>query len=243
MNAARVAGDLLLERFGGPAQGVERKSSRTDLVSDADRDAETAIEEILLGARPDDGLLAEEGAHSEASSGRRWVVDPLDGTTNFLYGIPAWAVSIALEDANGAAVGVVLDPVRGEAFSAVRGGGARLGDVELRIDPCERLDTALVATGFGYDAARRAEQAQLLASVLPRVRDIRRAGAAALDLCSVAAGRVDAYYERGLSPWDWAAGSLIAAEAGAVVRRREGDPAGLVAAPPALVDELVELVG
>lgn len=237
-----MAGDLLLERFGGPAQGVERKSSRTDLVSDADREAETAIEEILLGARPDDGLLAEEGARSEASSGRRWVVDPLDGTTNFLYGIPAWAVSIALEDSAGAAVGVVLDPVRGEAFSAVRGEAAWLGEVELRIAPCEQLDTALIATGFGYDAERRADQARLLVSVLPRVRDIRRAGAAALDLCSVAAGRVDAYYERGLQPWDWAAGSLIAAEAGALVRELAGQPAGLVAAPPEIVEALVTLV-
>lgn len=237
-----MAGDLLLERFGGPARGVERKSSRTDLVSDADREAEAAIEAVLLGARPDDGLLAEEGARSEAVSGRRWVVDPLDGTTNYLYGLPAWAVSIALEDDSGALVGVVLDPVRGEAFSAVREGGARLGDVELGIEPCERLDTALLATGFGYDAARRAEQAHLLTTVLPRVRDIRRAGAAALDLCSVAAGRVDAYYERGLQPWDWAAGSLIAVEAGAAVRRLGGEPPGLVAAPPGIVDELVALV-
>jgi myo-inositol-1(or 4)-monophosphatase len=242
LRAARIAGDLLLERFGGPARGVERKSSRTDLVSDADREAEAAIEEVLLGERPEDGLLAEEGAHSEGASGRRWVVDPLDGTTNYLYGIPAWAVSVALEDDSGALVGVVLDPVRGEAFTAIRGEGAWLGEAQLAIDPSERLDTALVATGFGYDAQRRAEQAQLLAAVLPRVRDIRRAGAAALDLCSVAAGRVDAYYERGLQPWDWAAGRLIAAEAGAVVRELAGEPAGLVAAPPALIDELVALV-
>lgn len=211
-------------------------------MSDADRHAEAAIEEVLLGERPEDGLLAEEGAHSEAVSGRRWVVDPLDGTTNYLYGIPAWAVSIALEDGEGTALGVVLDPVRGETFSAVRGEGAWLGEVELRIEPGERLDTALVSTGFGYDSERRAEQARLLTTVLPRVRDIRRAGAAALDLCSVAAGRVDAYYERGLQPWDWAAGSLIAAEAGATVRRLGGEPPGLVAAPSALIDELVALV-
>lgn len=248
-----MAGELLLERFRAPARGVERKSSRTDLVSDADRDAEAAIEKLLLGERPHDGLLAEEGASSEARSGRRWVVDPLDGTTNFLYGIPAWAVSIALEDAAGPAVGVVLDPARGEVFSAVRGEGAQLaatdgpagdpGDAtRLAIEPAERLDTALVATGFGYDPEQRAAQARLLTVVLPRVRDIRRAGAAALDLCWVAAGRVDAYYERGLSPWDWAAGSLIAAEAGATLRSLDGEPSGLVAAPPALVDQLVALV-
>ena len=249
-----MAGELLLGRFREPARGVERKSSRTDLVSDADRDAEAAIEELLLGERPDDGLLAEEGASSDARSGRRWVVDPLDGTTNFLYGIPAWAVSIALEDAAGPAVGVVLDPARGEVFSAVRGEGAQLADADgpaggvhkgarLAIEPAERLDTALVATGFGYDPEQRAAQARLLTAVLPRVRDIRRAGAAALDLCWVAAGRVDAYYERGLSPWDWAAGSLIAAEAGATVRSLDGEPPGLVAAPPALVEQLLALVG
>jgi myo-inositol-1(or 4)-monophosphatase len=242
LEAARVAGALLLERFGGPAQGVERKSSRTDMVSDADREAETAIEGVLLDARPGDGLLAEEGARSEASSGRRWVVDPLDGTTNYLYGIPAWSVSIALEDGDGGAVGVVHDPVRGETFTAVRGQGAELNGHPLRLAAADRLDTALLATGFGYDPGNRAVQAQVLTTVLPRVRDIRRAGAASLDLCSVAAGRVDAYYERGLSPWDWAAASLIAAEAGASVRRLEGEPTGLVAGPPELIDELLELV-
>ena len=242
LEAARVAGALLLERFGGPAQGVERKSSRTDMVSDADREAETAIEGVLLDARPGDGLLAEEGARSEASSGRRWVVDPLDGTTNYLYGIPAWSVSIALEDGDGGAVGVVHDPVRGETFTAVRGQGAECNGHPLRLAAADRLDTALLATGFGYDPGNRAVQAQVLTTLLPRVRDIRRAGAASLDLCSVAAGRVDAYYERGLSPWDWAAASLIAAEAGASVRRLEGEPTGLVAGPPELIDGLLELV-
>lgn len=212
------------------------------MVSDADREAEATIEGVLLEARPDDGLLAEEGARSEASSGRRWVVDPLDGTTNYLYGIPAWSVSIALEDADGGAVGVVYDPVRGETFTALRGRGAELNGHPLRLAAADRLDTALIATGFGYDAGDRAVQAQVLTTVLPRVRDIRRAGAASLDLCSVAAGRVDAYYERGLSRWDWAAGSLIAAEAGASVRELAGEPTGLVAGPPELIDELLELV-
>ncbi len=212
------------------------------MVSDADREAETAIEAVLLEARPDDGLLAEEGARSEASSGRRWVVDPLDGTTNYLYGIPAWSVSIALEDGDGGAVGVVHDPVRDEMFTAVRGRGAELNGHPLRLAGAGRLDTALVATGFGYDPGDRAIQAQVLTAVLPRVRDIRRAGAASLDLCSVAAGRVDAYYERGLSPWDWAAGSLIAAEAGASMRDLEGEPTGLMAGPPELIDDLLALI-
>ena len=181
------------------------------MVSDADRDAEAVIEGILLSERPTDGLLAEEGAHREAASGRRWVVDPLDGTTNYLYGFPAWAVSIALEDAEGPAVGVVFDPLHDELFTAMRGEGALLNGEPIEVSGRETLDRALVATGFGYDADRRATQASVLARLLPAVRDIRRAGAAALDLCMVAAGRLDGYYERGLQPWDWAAGSVIVA--------------------------------
>ena len=241
--AAAAAGELLLERFGGPARGVERKSSRTDLVSDADRDAEAAIEEILSAERPDDGLLAEEGSSREAVSGRRWVVDPLDGTTNFLYGIPAWAVSIALEDADGSALGVVADPVRSETFTAIRGRGAACNGEPIEVTGEERLDTALVATGFSYEAQERQAQAALLAEVLPRVRDIRRVGAAALDLCWVATGRLDAYYERGLKHWDWAAASLLVAEAGGRLRWLEGEPRGLVAGSPMVVDGLLELVG
>jgi len=221
---------------------VERKSSRTDMVSDADRDAEAAITSLLTAERPGDGLLAEEGSEREASGGRRWVVDPLDGTTNFLYGLPAWAVSIAMEDGDGAAVTVVLDPVRDELFTAVRGEGAWLGTRRLAVNGCESLDTALIATGFAYDAERRGIQAELLLRVLPRLRDIRRAGSAALDLCSVAAGRVDGYYERGGQPWDWAAGTLIVTEAEGVARDLPGEPLGLVAAGAAIVDELEALV-
>lgn len=221
---------------------MERKSSRTDMVSDADRDAEAAITTLLAAERPDDGLLGEEGSEREGSSGRRWVIDPLDGTTNFLYGLPAWAVSIALEDGDGGAVGVVLDPVRDELFTAVRGEGARLGEQRLAVNGCESLDTALIATGFAYGAEQRGIQAEVLLRVLPRLRDIRRAGSAALDLCSVAAGRVDGYYERGGQPWDWAAGRLIVTEAGGVTRDLPGEPLGLVASGPAIVDELQDLV-
>ena len=220
---------------------MERKSSRTDMVSDADRDAEAVIEGVLLGERPEDGLLAEEGAHAEAVSGRRWVVDPLDGTTNYLYGFPAWVVSVGLEDEHGGAVGVVFDPLHDELFAAARGEGARLNGEPIEVSGRESLDQALVATGFGYDAERRALQASALARVLPAVRDIRRAGAAALDLCMVAAGRVDGYYERGLQPWDWAAGSVIVREAGGSVIELEDEPSGLVAAPAAIADELVAL--
>lgn len=241
--AARAAGAVLLERFGGPVRGLGSKTSDTDPVSDADREAERAIRELIEAERPEDGLLAEEGSRQAGGSGRRWVVDPLDGTVNFLYGIPQWSVSVALEDAEGALVGVVLDPVRDELFTAVRGEGAWLGEERLAVSGCESLDRALVATGFSYEPERRAAQAEVLLRALPRLRDIRRPGAAALDLCSVAAGRVDGYFERGLQPWDWAAGGLIAAESGAVVRPLPGDPAGLVAAGPAIVDELEALVG
>jgi myo-inositol-1(or 4)-monophosphatase len=213
------------------------------MVSDADRDAEALIGGILRSERPADGLLGEEGAHSRSDTGRRWVVDPLDGTTNYLYGLPAWAVSLALEDADGAAVGVVLDPLAGELFGAARGKGARLNGEPIEVSGCDRIETALVATGFSYDAERRASQAETLVGVLPRVRDIRRAGAAALDLCSVACGRVDGYYERGLKPWDWAAGRLIASEAGAAVHDLPGEPVGTVAASPRIAHELARLVG
>jgi myo-inositol-1(or 4)-monophosphatase len=239
---AREAGALLLERFGGPARGVEAKSTSTDMVSAADRDAEALIHSILRDERPDDGLLAEEGGSAPADSGRRWVVDPLDGTTNFLYGFPQWAVSVALEDGDGGLVGVVFDPVRGEEFSAEREAGAGLNGAPLSMAPPANLSSALLATGFGYDAERRTKQGLVLGRVLPRVRDIRRAGAAALDLCWLAAGRVDGYYERGLNHWDWAAGRLIVEEAGGSVADLEPDPHGLAAAHPSLLLPLLGLL-
>ncbi len=239
-----AAGELLLGRYGGPVRGLDRKSSRTDMVSDADRDAEALVQGMLARERPDDGLLAEEGSRSGGASGRRWVVDPLDGTTNFLYGFPSWAVSIALENSAGAGLaGVVHDPLRAETFTAVRGQGARLGDARLELAPGTGLESALIATGFSYEAEHRRDQAELLTRVLPRVRDIRRAGAAALDLCWVAAGRVDGFYERGLQRWDWAAASLVVSEAGGVVAPLDGEPAGLMAARPGIAEALAALLG
>jgi fructose-1,6-bisphosphatase/inositol monophosphatase family enzyme len=233
-----------LERFGGPASGLARKSSSTDMVSDADRDAEAAVVELLRSERPGDGLLGEEHASAEGDSGRRWVIDPLDGTTNYLYGFPAWAVSVAVEDRDGVLAGVVLDPLRDELFAAARGEGCRVGRRPARVRDEVALDDALVATGFAYEPERRAQQAEVLGELLPRVRDLRRAGAAALDLAWVAAGRVDAYFERGLKPWDWTAGRLLVAEAGGAVRELGGQPRGLVAASgPRLAEGLVGLVG
>jgi myo-inositol-1(or 4)-monophosphatase len=228
--AARAAGEVLLSYYGRPPEGVESKSSATDLVSDADREAERAIRELLEAERPQDGLVAEEGSRADAASGRRWVVDPLDGTINFLYGFPAWAVSVALEDADGALLGVVHSPIHGETFRAVRGGGAFLGDRKLRVGPARPLEQALVATGFSYEPDRRAVQAEVIGELLPRARDIRRAGAAALDLAWVAAGRVDAFFERGLHHWDWAAGRLLVEEAGGTIATLDGDWPGMIAA-------------
>jgi myo-inositol-1(or 4)-monophosphatase len=233
---------LLLERYDGPPSGLGEKSSRTDMVSDADRDAEALIRDLLAAERPDDGLLGEEGSLVKGSSGRRWVVDPLDGTTNYLYRFPAWVVSVALEDTGGVLVGVVHDPLHGETFAAARGEGATCNGKAIAVSGADRLDSALIGTGFGYAAERRAAQAEVAARVLPLVRDIRRAGAAALDLCMVACGRLDGYYERGLNAWDWAAGSLIASEAGATVLPLPGEPFGLTVASPAIADELAQLV-
>ena len=240
---ARAAGEVLLGWYGRRPEGVDSKSSSTDLVSDADREAERTIRELLAAERPDDGLLAEEGSHAEARSGRRWIVDPLDGTVNFLYRLPDWAVSVALEDERGPALGVVHSPLHGETFHAVRGEGAWLGSERLDAGERQELGRALVATGFSYERERRAEQAEIVRALLPQVRDIRRAGAAALDLAWLAAGRVDAFYERGLKTWDRAAGELLVREAGGVVVTLEGEPPGVVAAAtPALLEALEPLV-
>ena len=211
-------------------------------MSDADRAAEESIQALLGAERPDDGLLAEEGASREARTGRRWIVDPLDGTVNYLYGLPAWCVSVALHDDEGPAVGLVLDPVRDEAFRAIRGEGGDVNGRPLHVREQAELERALIATGFGYAAERRAWQAEIVARLLPKIRDIRRAGAAALDLAWLSAGRLDGYYERGLSLWDWGAGRLLVEEAGGVIEELPGEPYGIAAANPRLLPALLELV-
>jgi myo-inositol-1(or 4)-monophosphatase len=237
--AARAAGEVLMTYYGRAPEGLASKTSATDPVSDADREAERVIRELLTAERPDDGLVGEEGSRIEGEHSRRWIVDPLDGTVNFLYGLRAWGVSIALEDREGLVVGVVFNPVSGECFAAERGDGATMSGVPIHVTDCRSLDQAMVATGFSYEAERRAEQAQLLVELLPRIRDLRRAGAAALDLAYVAAGRVDAYYERGLKPWDEAAGLLLVREAGGLTAELEGEPHGVMAAGTSeLLEEL-----
>jgi myo-inositol-1(or 4)-monophosphatase len=245
LEAARAAEAELRARFGHRQQGVRAKSGPTDLVSDADLAAEAAIRAVLASRRPDDAILAEEGG-ATAGGALRWVVDPLDGTINFLFGVPAFGVSVACEDAEGGLAGVVLDPIRGECFAATRSGPATLGGEPIHARAAGELADALVATGFSYDASVRARQAETITRVLPRVRDIRRMGAAALDLCWTASGRFDAFYERGLKRWDFAAGGLIAARAGLEVRRLEQVeemPDGVIVTRGGLMEELFELVG
>jgi myo-inositol-1(or 4)-monophosphatase len=241
--AARAAGEVLMTYYGRAPEGLASKTSATDPVSDADREAERVIRELLTTERPDDGLVGEEGSRVDGTEDRRWIVDPLDGTVNFLYGLRAWGVSIALEDSDGLAVGVVFNPVSGECFAAERGKGATMSGRPIHVTDCRSLDRAMVATGFSYESEHRAEQAKLLVELLPRIRDLRRAGAAALDLAYVAAGRVDAYYERGLKRWDEAAGLLVVREAGGVTADLEGEPHGVVAAAtPELLEELMPFV-
>jgi myo-inositol-1(or 4)-monophosphatase len=243
--AAHAAAAELKQRYGRRQSGVRSKSGPTDLVSDADLAAEKAIRSVLAERRPDDAILGEEGG-ATGDGDLRWVVDPLDGTINYLYEIPAFAVSVACEDASGTIAGVVLDPLRDEVFAATRSGPPTLNDSALSVS--ERpgsLGMTMVATGFGYDPVVRARQAAVVARVLPRVRDIRRVGAAALDLAWNACGRVDAFYERGLNVWDIAAGALVCSRAGLAVRQfpASGDDRwGILTAPPALVDELYELI-
>ena len=245
LDAATRAGDLLRERFERPPEGVTTKSSPTDLVSDADRDSEALIKRLILERRPDDGLVTEEGDDLAAGSGITWIVDPLDGTVNFLFGFPAWSVSIAARDVAGIAVGVVHDPNRGETFAAARGRGAELNGAPVHVSGAADLSTALVATGFSYDAGARAVQADILRRVIPRVRDVRRMGSAALDLCWVAAGRLDAYYEAPMETWDRAAGELIVAEADGVSSELPaplGLSPGVIAGNRSLHDDLRALV-
>jgi myo-inositol-1(or 4)-monophosphatase len=245
VRTATAAGALLVDRFHRPASGVELKSSQTDPVSDADRDAEALITGLLRDERPGDSVLGEEGAGTTGVSGLGWVVDPLDGTVNFLYGIPVWAVSIACRDAQGTLVAVVHDPLANETFCALRGEGASCNGRALQIGAAPPLAQALVGTGFSYSAAQRQLQTELVGRVLPRARDIRRAGSAAIDLAWVAAGRLDAFYEHGLKEWDHAAGDLLVSEAGGVVeplREAGGLQAGVLAGPAELVAELAPLL-
>ncbi len=248
VEAARRAGALLAERFeSGREPAIGAKSTPTDLVSEADLAAQRAIVQLIGERRGEDGFLGEEeGADRPGTSGLRWVVDPLDGTINFLFGIPQWCVSVAVADETGPLVGAIYDPNRDELFTAVRGGAPFCNGEAIAASGRSDLATAMVATGFAYDADVRAAQAQVLTRVIPRVRDVRRFGSAALDLAWTAAGRYDAYYERTVKPWDIAAGTLICEAAGLQVAdlpEHPDLPWGILVAHPAAVAPLLALVG
>ena len=240
--AQEAASFLLHER---PADlAIDSKSTPTDLVSAMDKSAETMIVESLLGSHPDDGLLGEEGGERAGSSGIRWVVDPLDGTVNYLFGFPMWGVSIGMEVNDTTEIGVIVTPAFDESYIAVRGRGAWLvrgsEGVRLQVRECVDLSLAMIVTGFGYSPDRRVSQARVVEGLIAHVRDIRRMGAAVVDFAWLARGRFDAYYERGLNAWDISAGMLLAAEAGAMVGflRDDADSDLMVAAVPGIAGVL-----
>ena len=243
---ANDASALLIDGLTRARSSVTTKSTATDMVTEMDRAAEALIAEGIRAARPDDGIVGEEGTADAGTSGVRWVVDPIDGTTNYLYGLAGFGVSIAAEVDGDAVVGVVADPMRGDVYTATKGGGASLNGVRIRVSALTDMSTALIGTGFSYDPDRRRRQAAVLLQVLPEVRDIRRFGAASLDLCYVAAGRFDGYYEKGLSRWDYAAGALIAAEAGARLGDLDGGAPStdfMLASAVGLFEPLRDLLG
>jgi myo-inositol-1(or 4)-monophosphatase len=246
--AAARAGDFLLNERPADLH-VDYKSSRTDPVTQMDKTAESIIVQHIRASRPDDGFLGEEGSDDAGTSGVRWIIDPLDGTVNYLYGHPLWGVSVAAEVEGVVNLGIVMTPAQDEAFCGIRGQGSwriRRGQAErLPGTAVTDLSLALVTTGFGYDAAHRRAQAEFLTTLAPNIRDLRRLGACVIDLTWLAMGRVDAYYEQGVNLWDFAAGAVIAREAGLVVTGLHGDePTSdlILAAPPALHGDLRQML-
>lgn len=244
---AEEAGALAVARRAEGVSVAATKSSPRDIVTAVDREVERLIHDRIVAARPDDAILGEEGASRPGTSGLSWVVDPIDGTVNFLYGIPAWSISIAVVEGEPdpqswqALLGCVLNPVTGERFEAVAGGGATLGGEAIRSAPRVPLGEALLGTGFAYGGELRERETRAVGAIVDRIRDLRRIGSAALDLCFVGCGRLDGFFELGLNPWDLAAGALIAAEAGAELRGARGakpDRALTIAAAPGLAAEI-----
>ena len=238
-SVAIAAGELLMRR---PSHfDLTEKSTAIDFATQMDEKAEALIVETILRARPDDGIIGEEGAARPSNSGITWVIDPLDGTVNYFYGLPGWNVSIAARDDKGSLVGVVAAPTINSLWHAIRGGGAFHNGQKIGCSSHVALDRALLGTGFAYDVADRAIQIAMVASLLPRTRDIRRMGSAAVDLCHVGMGALDGYFEHGLKEWDWAAGALVATEAGAhVAHIGDGARKLTVAAGPGLFPVLQE---
>ena len=237
LDIARQAGDLLMNR---PASwSLTVKSSAIDIATQMDHASEKLIVEAILAARPNDGIVGEEGANHKSSSGVTWVIDPIDGTVNYFYGLPGWNISIAVKDESGTLVGVVHAPSIASTWHASRGGGAFLNDIRIECNDPVSLERALLATGFAYEVSDRINQIQIVDRLIPKIRDIRRMGAAATDLCFVACGMIDGYFETGLMEWDLAAGALIAQEAGAVVTTQGWRGLNLtIAGGPALHSQL-----
>jgi myo-inositol-1(or 4)-monophosphatase len=245
VEVAEEAARLIVERRRGTITVADTKSTVTDVVTAVDRESEELIRARVLQARPGDSFLGEEGDDVVGTSGVRWVVDPIDGTVNYLYDLPTYAVSIAVEYDGETVAGVVVDAPKGEVFTATKGGGAFADGTPIQVSGCTELSRALVGTGFGYDPARRQVQAEVIQHVITKVRDIRRIGVGAIDLCYVACGRLDAVFERGLNPWDYGAGALIAAEAGATIGGLHGAPVSpemSIAASPALFEPIHDLL-
>jgi myo-inositol-1(or 4)-monophosphatase len=243
VTVATEAAELVRTARSHAVTQVDTKSSETDVVTAADRASEQLVRDRLAQLRPGEPVLGEEEGGATSLDGLVWVVDPIDGTVNYLYGLPFYAVSIAAQLDGVSVAGAVVEPVSGRVWTAARGGGAFLDGQPLRAAATTRLELSLLGTGFSYDQSRRLRQADAVNRMLGRVRDIRRCGAASLDLCAVAAGWEDAYVEHGLHRWDWAAGGLIAEEAGAVVRFPGSDDDGLgeeatFAAAPGIADQL-----
>jgi myo-inositol-1(or 4)-monophosphatase len=242
---ASEAATLIVDGLSRVRSTIETKTTATDVVTEMDRAAEAQICNALRRLRPDDAMIGEEGTTDPGTSGVQWIVDPIDGTTNYLYGYPGFAVSVAAALAGEVVAGVVVDPLHRDVFAASKGGGARRNDEPIAASQQTDVGQSLVATGFSYEPTRRRRQAEVLVTVLPAVRDIRRMGAAAVDLCSVACGRIDAFYEKGLARWDYAAGALVASEAGATVGDLDGGPASTaftLASAPGVFDEMRALL-
>lgn len=242
---ARNAGDLVFTGRRNGAGKVQTKSSATDMVTQWDTASEHFVVDQLSKLRPHDSIIGEEGGQVQGTTSYTWLIDPIDGTTNFLYNLSGYAISIAACIETDPVSAAVFLPATRELFVAAKGHGSWLGSSRLQVSPCESLETALVATGFSYSAARRDLQGQRIARLLPRVRDLRRLGAAAADLCFVAAGRLDAYFEEGLQAWDLAAGQLIASEAGATLSNFVGStitPSQVLVATPRIHGDLLKLL-
>ena len=241
---ARKAGALLMNR---PSKfDLDEKSGVFDFATQMDHESEKLIVAEILSARPDDGLIGEEGANRESASGVTWVIDPIDGTVNYLYDLPGWCISIGVKDESGPLVGVVYSPATNSLWKASRGGGAFLNGSPISCNDPVALNRALVGSGFAYDIEKRKIQAALVSRLLPEIRDLRRLGACAVDICHVASGSLDAYFEAGVNEWDYAAAGLIATEAGALISIEKGIWNGeknmVVVAGPALHPALSALI-